>query len=105
MRYAIICQSRSHADLLRESLGARSEETAFAVEAVALERALKRDGCEVVRGRFRDRALYRALLPADLLLISLKDRRRFRTVLEAVRRERGDTPVLVLPSGPSISSL
>ncbi|HHN75412.1 MAG TPA: hypothetical protein ENK10_09315 [Acidobacteria bacterium] len=100
MRYAIICQSRSHADLLRESLGARSEETAFAVEAVALERALKRDGCQVVRGRFRDRALYRTLLPADLLLISLKDRRRFRTVLEAVCRERGDTPVLVLALGP-----
>ena len=100
MRYAVVCQSRSHADLLFQSLGAHPEEVSFAVEAAALERVLRREGCQVARGRFRDRSLYREILPADLLLISLKDRRRLRTVLESVKKERGETPVVVLSLRP-----
>ncbi len=100
MRYAVVCQSRTHASLLAEALGARPEELSFAVEAVALERCLKRQGYQVLRGKLRDRALYRELLPADQLVIVLKDPRRTRTVLEAVCRERGETPVLLLSLGP-----
>ncbi len=99
MRYAVVCQSRSHADLLFQSLGVHAEELVFAVESQVLERYLRRQGCAVIRGRFRDRGLYRELLPADLLVITLKDRRRLRTVLEAARRDRGETPVLVLSLG------
>lgn len=96
MRYAVVCQSRSHAVLLLQALGRTPADVTFAVESVAVERFLKRQGAPVLRGRFRDRALYRALLPAKLLVILLRDHRRLRTVLEAVKRERGDTPVVAL---------
>lgn len=104
MRYVVVCQSRTHADLLFQSLNTFAEEISFAVESEVLERHLKRQGCRVERGELRERELYRRLLPADLLLISLKDRRRLRGVLSALERERGDTPVLVLSLYP-LSSL
>ncbi|RMG47526.1 MAG: hypothetical protein D6718_03335 [Acidobacteria bacterium] len=100
MRYAVVCQSRSHAVLMLQALGNRPEELAFAVESVSLERFLKRQGVAVARGRLRDRALYRELLPARLLVISLRDHRRLRTVLEAVKPERRDTPVIALSNVP-----
>jgi nanoRNase/pAp phosphatase (c-di-AMP/oligoRNAs hydrolase) len=104
MRYAVVCQSRSQADLLFHALNTFAEEISFAVESESLERHLRRQGCQVTRGELRDRELYRKLLPADLLLIALKDRRRLRGVLAAVERERGDTPVLALSVFP-LSSL
>ncbi len=100
MRTAVVCQSRSHARLVMQALGLPPAELAFAVEAVSLERALKREGCAVIRGRLGDRALYRELLPAKLLVISLKDPRRLRRILEGVRKERGDTPVLAMSMEP-----
>lgn len=99
-RIVVACQSRAHAQLLSQALGAPLPDLVFAVESVALERRLKRAGCTVARGSLRDRALYRGLLPASVLVISLRDPRRLKGVLEAVWRERGETPVLVLSLGP-----
>lgn len=104
MRFAVVCQSRSHAVLMLQALGVAPEETLFAVESVALERFLKRAGCGVVRGSLRDRSLFRQILPANLLVVSLRDTRRLKATLEAVSRERGETPVLVL-SVPPVESL
>ena len=64
MRYTIVCQSRSHADLLLRSLEAAPEEATFVVEAVTLERHLRRLKCRVKRGSLRDRSVYREVLPA-----------------------------------------
>jgi nanoRNase/pAp phosphatase (c-di-AMP/oligoRNAs hydrolase) len=100
VQVAVVCQSRSHAMLLLQALATPPEELSFVVESVALERSLRRLGCQVVRGPLRDRTVYRQVLPADMVVISLRDQRRLRTVLEAVRRERADTPVLVLSIGP-----
>ncbi len=95
-KYAAVCQSRSHAEILLQSLGAQPQDIKFAVESETLERTLKRNGSDVVRGSLRDRALYRELLPAEVLVVSIRDKRRLRGVLEGIRRERGETPVLVL---------
>ncbi len=100
MRVTVVTQSRSHALLLVQSLGVPPAELAFVVESQALERSLKRLGCFVVRGSLRDRAVYREVLPSSLLVISLRDSRRLRTVLEAVKKERGETPVMVLSLVP-----
>lgn len=99
-RYAVACQSRSHALLLLQALGAQPAEVAFAVESEAMERALRRFGCRVVRGSLRDRTVFRELLPAQILVISLRDPRRLKGILEAVYRERGETPVMVLSLVP-----
>ncbi len=100
MRVGVVCQSRSHALLLLQALDAAPEEITFVVESVTLERSLRRMGCTTVRGSFRDRAIYREILPASLLIVSLRDPRRLRTVLEAIRKERGETPVIVLSVSP-----
>ncbi len=99
MRIAVVCQSRSHAVLLMQALGNAPEDVVFAVDTVGLERLLKRLGCTTVRGSLRDRNLYRDLLPASMLIVSLRDPRRLRGVLEAAGKERGDTPVAVLAIG------
>lgn len=101
MRVVVICQSRSHAVLLRQALGAPGDDVVFAVETLALERFLKRLGCNTVRGSLRDRAIYREILPAGMAIVSLRDPRRLRGVLDAIERERGETPVLVLAIGGS----
>jgi nanoRNase/pAp phosphatase (c-di-AMP/oligoRNAs hydrolase) len=100
MRVTVVCQSRSHALLLTQALGVPVEELTFVVESTALERSMKKLGCEVIKGPFRDKSVYRESLPASLLVIILRDQRRVRTILEAVRKERGETPVLVLSLGP-----
>lgn len=100
MRVTVVTQSRSHALLLVQALGVAPAELAFVVESQALERSLKRLGCTVARGPLRDRALYQSVLPASLLVISLRDPRRLRTVLDAVKRDRGETPVMVLSMSP-----
>lgn len=99
MRIAVVCQSRSHAVLLMQALGSASDDLVFGVDSVGVERVLKRLGCQVVRGSLRDRELYRELLPATMLIVSLRDPRRLRGVLDAVARERGETPVMVLAIG------
>ncbi|HNX19817.1 MAG TPA: DHH family phosphoesterase [Acidobacteriota bacterium] len=99
-RFAVACQSRSHALLLLQALEAPPADIAFAVESAAHERFLRKLGCQVVRGSLRDRATYRALLPAGQLIVSLRDIRRLRGVLEAIHRERGETPVIVLSMAP-----
>ncbi len=99
-RCVVACQSRAHALLLLQALDAPPSDLVFAVESATLERRLKRLGCTVARGSLRDRGLFRDLLPAGLLVISLRDPRRLRGVLEAVRRERAETPVLVLSLSP-----
>ncbi len=100
MRQVIVCQSISHATLLMQAMGTPPADLLFVVESVEVERYLKRKGLSVVRGSLRSRDTYRPILPAQLLLISLRDVRRLRGVLEAVGRERGDTPVLVLSIPP-----
>lgn len=100
MRQVIVCQSASHATLLMQAMGTPPADLLFVVESVALERYLKRHGLAVVRGSLRSRDTYRSVLPAQLLVVSLRDVRRLRGVLEAVGRERGDTPVLVLSIPP-----
>lgn len=100
MRVSAVCQSRTHALLLLQSLGAAPEEMSFVVESQTLERALKKLGCHVARGAFRDRNVYREVLPASQLVVSLRDSRRMRTVLEALKKERGETPVTVLSVTP-----
>ncbi|GAB4222600.1 MAG: hypothetical protein Kow0062_20770 [Acidobacteriota bacterium] len=100
MRVAVVCQSRSHALVLAQALDAAPEEITFLVESETLDRSLRRLGLNTARGSFRDRELYRGALPASLLVVSLRDPRRLRTVLEAIRRERGETPVIVLSISP-----
>ena len=100
MRVSAVCQSRTHALLLIQSLGVPPEEMSFVVESQTLERALKKLGCHVARGAFRDRNIYREVLPASHLVVSLRDPRRTRTVLEALKKERGETPVTVLSIAP-----
>ncbi len=99
-RTVIACQSRSHAGLLLQVLALPPGDVLFVVESRELERWLKRRGLRVHRASFRDRAAWREVLPAGQLVIALKDPRRLRSTLEAVRRERGDTPVLVLSLHP-----
>ncbi|MCU0230139.1 MAG: DHH family phosphoesterase [Acidobacteria bacterium] len=100
MRNVIVTQSVSHATLLMQAMGLPPADLLFVVESVELERYLRRRGCGVVRGSLRSRETYRQALPAQLLAISLRDVRRLRGVLEAVGRERGDTPVMVLSVPP-----
>ena len=100
MRNVIVTQSVSHATLLMQAMGAPPADLFFVVESIELERYLKRKGYGVVRGSLRSREVYRQVLPAQLLVVSLRDARRLRGVLEAVGRERGDTPVLVLSVPP-----
>jgi nanoRNase/pAp phosphatase (c-di-AMP/oligoRNAs hydrolase) len=95
-RAVVVCQSRSHAVLLLQALSVPREEVRFVVDTIGVERVLKRAGCEVRRGSLRDRALYAELLPASMLVISLRDPRRVKGVLNAVRDERGETPVVVM---------
>jgi len=100
VRNVIVTQSVSHATLLMQAMGAPPADLFFVVESIELERYLKRKGYGVVRGSLRSREVYRQVLPAQLLVVSLRDARRLRGVLEAVGRERGDTPVLVLSVPP-----
>lgn len=100
MRNVIVTQSLSHATLLMQSMGTPPADLLFVVESIELERYLRRKGFHAVRGSLRSREVYRQVLPAQLLVISLRDVRRLRGVLEAVGRERGDTPVLVLSVPP-----
>ncbi|UCF66188.1 MAG: DHH family phosphoesterase [Acidobacteriota bacterium] len=100
MRFAVVCQSRTHAMLMLQALGVSADEIVFAVESESVERYLKRQGATVVRGKLRDRGLYREILPAKLLVVSLRDQRRLRGVLEAITRERGETPVVALSQVP-----
>lgn len=99
-RFAVACQSRTHALLLLQALDCPPEDVVFAVESETLERALKRLGCSVVRGPLKDRAVYRDILPVGQLVVSLRDNRGLRAVLDAIFRERGETPVLVLSMRP-----
>ena len=100
MRNVIVTQSISHATLLMQAMGTPPADLLFVVESIELERYLKRKGYSAIRGSLRAREVYRQALPAQLLVISLRDVRRLRGVLEAVDRERGDTPVLVLSVPP-----
>lgn len=100
MRNVIVTQSISHATLLTQAMGAPPADLLFVVESIALERYLKRKGFSAVRGSLRSREVYRQVLPAQLVVVSLRDVRRLRGVLEAVGRERGDTPVLILSVPP-----
>ncbi len=99
-RYVVASQSRTHALLLLQALDVAMEDVTFLVETVPHERFLKKLGCRVERGSLKDRASYRELLPAAMLVITVRDIRRLRGVLEAVQRERGETPVLVLSMAP-----
>ncbi len=99
-RAVLACQSRAHALLLLQAMDAQPGEITFIVESVAHERFLKKQGANVVRGSLRDRAVYRETLPAPLLVVTLRDVRGLKGVLEAIQRERGETPVLVLSMAP-----
>jgi nanoRNase/pAp phosphatase (c-di-AMP/oligoRNAs hydrolase) len=100
MRIVAFCQSRTAADLVRGLAENRSGELAFLCESERLERYLRRKGHSVSRGRFRDREVLRRILPADLLVVYLRDERRLSATLEAVARARETTPALVLCHTP-----
>jgi nanoRNase/pAp phosphatase (c-di-AMP/oligoRNAs hydrolase) len=100
MRIVALCQSRTAADLVRGLAEERPGELVFLCESERLERYLRRKGLSVSRGRFRDREVLRRLLPADLLVVYLRDERRLSATLEALGRERGSTPALVLCHTP-----
>jgi nanoRNase/pAp phosphatase (c-di-AMP/oligoRNAs hydrolase) len=100
MRIVALCQSRTAADLVRGLVEKRPDELVFLCESERLERYLRRKGHSVSKGRFRDREVLRRLLPADLLVVYLRDERRLSATLEALARERGTTPALVLCHTP-----
>jgi nanoRNase/pAp phosphatase (c-di-AMP/oligoRNAs hydrolase) len=100
MRTVALCQSRTAADLVRSVAQERARELVFLCESERLERYLRRRGHSVSRGRFREREVLRRLLPADLLMVYLRDERRLSATLEALARERGTTPALVLHHSP-----
>ncbi|MBP7146812.1 MAG: DHH family phosphoesterase [Acidobacteria bacterium] len=100
MPIAVVCQSKTHALLLVQALDVPLDDIVFGVESEALERYVRKIGARAVRGSVRDRALYRELLPASLLVISPRDPRRIKPMLDAAARERGETPVLVFSVVP-----
>ncbi len=102
MRYVVLCQYRSTADLLGYLVGNPHEDVLFVVEEKRLERHLLRSKMNVIRGRFRDPAVYEkvALAPEDLLILHFRQEGRLRATLKFLGPLRNEAATLVLHLDP-----